>query len=184
MARFLKELFTAEELACLPHQGRRLELVQGKVYEMPLGSGEHGYIACNAGSLLGAHVRANGLGMMFAAETGFFLRRNPDTVRAPDAAFIAQERLPAPEQLRGYVEVAPDLVVEVVSPSDRAREVQDKVAEWLNAGVRLVWVIYPATRSAVAYRSMTEATRLSEDDTLDGGEVVPGFACTLREVLG
>lgn len=184
MARFLKEQFTAEELACLPHLGRRLELVQGKVYEMPLGGGEHGYIAGNIGSLLGVHVRANGLGMMFAAETGFFIRRNPDTVRAPDAAFIARERLPAREELRGYVEVMPDLVVEVVSPGDRPREVQDKVAEWLNAGVRLVWVIYPATRSAIAYRSLTEATHLSESDTLDGAEVVPGFACQLREVLG
>ena len=184
MARFLKEHFTAEELACLPHLGRRLELVKGKVYEMPPAGGEHGFVSHNAGLVLGVHVRANGLGMVFAAETGFFIRRNPDTVRAPDAAFIARERLPGREELRGYVEVMPDLVVEVVSPGDRPREVQDKVAEWLNAGVRLVWVIYPATRSAIAYRSLTEATHLSETDTLDGAEVVPGFACPLREVLG
>ena len=182
--RTLKKLFTAEELLCLPTTGRRLELVKGKVYEMAPAGGPHGYVAMNIGILLGVHVRADGLGRVFAAETGFILHRDPDTVRAPDAAFISYDRLGEEAIPDGYLAVAPDLVVEVVSPSDTRREVREKVEEWLRAGVRLVWVIYPVTRSADVYRSLDYVSHLSEDDVLDGEDVVPGFACRLGELFG
>ena len=181
--RTLKKLFTAEELLCLPAVGRRLELVKGKVYEMAPAGGRHGYTAMNTGIVLGGHVRANGLGRVFAAETGFILWRDPDTVRAPDVAFIAQSRLPVDEIPDSFIELVPDLVVEVVSPNDRRLEVREKVEEWLNAGVRLVWVLYPITRSAIVYRSLNDVTHLTADDFLDGEDVVPGFICRLAELF-
>ena len=181
--RTLKKLFTAEELLCLPTTGRRLELVKGKVYEMAPAGGPHGYIAMNIGALINVHVRANGLGRVFAAETGFILHRAPDTVRAPDAAFISYDRLGEEAIPDGYLAVAPDLVVEVVSPGDTRRGVREKVEEWLRAGVRLVWVIDPVTRSADVYRSLDDVSHLSEDAVLDGQDVVPGFACRLGELF-
>ena len=181
--RTLKKLFTAEELFHLPTVGRRLELVKGKVYEMAPAGGRHGYTAMNTGVIMGSHVRANQLGRVFAAETGFILRRNPDTVRAPDVAFVAQSRLSVDEIPDSFIELVPDLVVEVVSPGDTRREVREKVEEWLTAGVRLVWVLYPATRSAIIYRSLNDVTHLTEDDILDGEDVVPGFTCPLAELF-
>ncbi len=181
--RTLKKLFTAEELLCLPTVGRRLELVKGKVYEMAPAGGRHGYAAMNLGILMGGHVRSNGLGWVFAAETGFILRRDPDTVRALDVAFVSQGRLSLDEIPDGFIELVPDLVVEVVSPGDTRREVREKVENWLRAGARLVWVIYPITRTATVYHSLDDVTNLTENDTLDGEDVVPGFACRLGEVF-
>ena len=181
--RTLKKLFTAEELFHLPTMGRRLELVKGKVYEMAPAGGRHGYSAMNTGIILGGHVRANGLGRVFAAETGFILRRDPDTVRAPDVAFIAQSRLSVDEIPDSFIELVPDLVVEVVSPGDTRREVREKVEDWLRAGVRLVWVLYPITRTATEYRSMDEVVHLTENDTLNGEDVVPGFTCRVAELF-
>ena len=181
--RTLKRLFTAEDLFCLSASGRRLELVKGKVYEMAPAGGRHGYSAMNIGVLMGGHVRLHQLGRVFAAETGFIIQHDPDTVRAPDAAFICQDRLSADEIPDSYIDLIPDLVVEVVSPNDRRREVQEKVEEWLNAGVRLVWVLYPATRAAIVYRSLKDVTHLTADDFLDGGNVVPGFSCRVGDLF-
>ena len=182
--RTLKKMFTAEELLHLPTDGRRLELVKGKVYEMAPAGGRHGYVANRAAVRLTVHVDSAGLGHVFTAETGFILRRNPDTVRAPDVSFVSRSRLSVEDIPDEYVALAPDLVVEVVSPSDRRREVREKVEEWLRAGVRLVWVIYPVTRSADVYRCIDDVSHLSEDDVLDGEDVVPGFACRLGELFG
>lgn len=181
--RTLKTLFTAEELLRLPTTGRRMELVKGKVYEMPPPGARHGNVAMQIGMLLNAYARANQLGRGFAAETGFILRRDPDTVRAPDASFVARNRLPEGELPEGYLEVPPDLAVEVLSPGDARREVREKVEDWLGAGTRLVWVINPATRSATVYRSVDDFQELSEEESLDGGDVLPGFACQLGELF-
>ncbi len=181
--RTLKKLFTEEELFQLPTVGRRLELVKGKVYEMAPAGGRHGGAAMNAGTFVNVHVRANRLGHVFAAETGFILRRDPDTVRAPDVTFIAKDRLPADEIPEGFIELVPDLVVEVVSPGDTRRYVREKAEECLNAGVRLVWILYPATRTAMVYRSLSDVTNLAESDFLDGEDVVPGFSCRLGEIF-
>ena len=182
--RVHKKLFTAAELLKLSIPGKRLELVKGELFEMAPAGGRHGSVAMRLGILLGAYVIDHRLGETFAAETGFILRLNPDTVRAPDAAFVAADRLPGGEPPIGFVELAPDLAVEVLSPSDRPGEVAEKVEDWLRAGTRLVWVIDPATRSATVHRSLDDVQELSEDDRLDGEQVVPGFSCALGEVFG
>ena len=182
--RTLKKLFTAEELLCLPSDGRRLELVEGKMYEMAPAGGRHGRVGNRAAVRVSNHVDSAGLGHVFNAETGFILRRNPDTVRAPDVSFVSQGRLKEEDIPDGYVDIVPDLVIEVVSPNDTRREVREKVEEWLRAGVRLAWVIYPVTRSADVYRSIDDVSHLTEDDVLDGEDVVPGFTCRLGELLG
>ena len=133
-----KTLLTAEELLRLPGTGYRYELVKGELIKMPPAGAEHGGVSIKIASRLNVYVEAHKLGAVFAAETGFWLRRDPDTVRAPDAAFLTQERLSEGRLPKGYFEGAPDLVVEVVSPNDTASEVQAKVEDWLRAGARLV----------------------------------------------
>ena len=167
----------------LPSNGKRLELVKGKVYEMAPAGGRHGYLAMNIGITLGNYVKLNGIGRIFAAETGFILKRDPDTMRAPDVAFITETRLPVDDIPDSYIEIVPDLVVEVVSPSDSRRDVEEKIEDWLDAGVRLVWVIRPATRSATVYGCMKDALQLSEGDSLNGEDVVPGFSCRVGDLF-
>jgi len=181
--RAKKATLTAEELLRLSTTGSRYELVKGELFEMPPAGGRHGSVAMRIGIVLGSYVRENELGEVFAAETGFILRRDPDTVRAPDAAFVARERLPAGELPPGYLEMVPDLAVEVVSPGDSAREVREKVADWMRAGVRLLWAIDPATRSVTVYRSTDDLSVLSEDDSLDGGQVIPGFSTNIKDLF-
>ncbi len=181
--RTKKTTLTAEELLRLSTTGSRYELVKGELFEMPPAGGRHGSVAMRIGIVLGSYVRENELGEVFAAETGFILRRDPDTVRAPDAAFVARERLPAGELPPGYLEMVPDLAVEVVSPGDSAREVREKVADWMRAGVRLLWAIDPATRSVTVYRSTDDLSVLSEDDSLDGGQVIPGFSTNIKDLF-
>jgi Uma2 family endonuclease len=175
---------TADELIRLPDRGTRYELIAGELHEMAPAGGEHGYVAIEAAyclrAFLGQHPEVGGA--LFAAETGFRLARNPDTVRAPDVAYVAAERLPQ-ARVRGYPDMAPDLVVEVVSPNDTAAEIQAKVDEWLGAGAHLVWVLYPATRSAMAYQADGAARLLHADDSLSGEPVLPGFACRLGDLF-
>ena len=182
--RTLKTVFTAEELLRFPRGRNRLELVKGKLYEMALSGGRHGIVAANICAILDSHVQLTGLGCVFATGTGFTLQRNPDTVRAPDAAFVAKDRMPPGEAPDGYLPLAPDLAVEVISPNDRPRDIREKVADWLNAGTRLVWVIYPASRTATVHRPPGTVEELEEADTLDGADVVSGFSCVLRELFG
>ena len=181
--RALKTSFTAQELMHLPTIHRRLELVEGRLFEMPFNGAQHGHVTMQIGSQLGSCVKHNGLGKVFAPGTGFILHRDPDTVRAPDVSFIARDRLPPGELPAGYLEIMPDLAAEVLSPNDRSNEVRDKVEDWLRAGVKLVWVIYPANRSATVYRSMDDVQELSEDDSLDGEQVVPGFTCRVGDLF-
>jgi Uma2 family endonuclease len=122
-------------------------------------------------------------GRLLAAETGFVLSTNPDTVRAPDVAFVRNERIPDPLP-RGYARFAPDLVVEVLSPDDRPGEVLEKVADWLNARTRIVWVIDPERRTGRVQRPDGTDALLNESDALDGEDVLPGFSYRLAEVLG
>lgn len=177
------KLLTAEEFARLPNDGMRHELVRGEVRTMPPASGGHGLVAGEAHGRLWTHVRAHQLGYVFAAETGFFLARDPDIVRAPDVAFIRAERLPNGPPARGFVEVIPDLIIEVVSTWDTAAEVEEKVQDWLAAGVRLVLVLQPTTHTITAYRTASEVSRLGEADELDADDVVPGFRCPVRDLF-
>jgi Uma2 family endonuclease len=168
-------LMTADELLQMPHDGRRYELVKGELKEMSPAGPQHGRVANNIAFLITQYVKEKNLGAVYAAETGFKLKEKPDTVRAADAAFVAKERIPAEGEPTGYWAIAPDLVVEVVSPSDSAQAIQAKVAEWLAAGCGLVWVVYPETQTVMEYRSSSTIRVLSTQEALDGGEVLPGF---------
>ena len=168
---------TAEELLRLPGIDRRYELLDGELIEHPFFGAQHGVVAMEIATLLAVDVGANHLSEVFATGKGFILRRNPDTVRAPDASFMARDRLPAGELPGGYMELAPDLAVEVVSPSDSVREVEDKLGDWLRAGTQQVWVIDPSSRTVRVYRSPEECTELSEGDRLEGNELIPGLSC-------
>ena len=166
----------------MPDNGFRYELVKGELIRMPPTGHEHGLVAMNIAGPLFQHVKAHDLGKVYAAETGFIIRKNPDTVRAPDSAFIGRERLE--HGIQGYWIGAPDLCVEVVSPSDSVGYIEDNVAEWLEAGTRMVWVVSPRLRTVTVYKSLTEIAVLTEEDKLEGADVVPGFGLQVREIFG
>jgi Uma2 family endonuclease len=174
---------TADELLRLPDDGCRYELIRGELRRMPPAGSEHGAIAINIGVVIGQFVKTHGLGVVFGAETGFKLASDPDTVRAPDLAFVRRERIPPEGMPQGCWPGAPDLAVEVVSPSDTYTAVEEKVREWLDAGTRLVLVVTPRTRTVTMHASQTQVTRLTESDLLTGGEVLPGFSCRVAELF-
>jgi len=175
-------LMTAEELVDVRIPDKRVELVRGRLVVREPAGYTHGRVAMNLTVRLGAHVERTGAGQLFAAETGFTLARGPDTVRAPDIAFIRRARLPDPEPV-GFPDLAPDLVVEVLSPSDRPGEVLAKVADWLSADVPLIWVIDPEHRVARVYRHDGSERVVTADQPLDGEDVVAGFSCPLETIL-
>jgi len=175
-------LMTADELLHLNLPDKRTELVKGVLVVREPAGYRHGEVAANIAAYIHNFSRSLKLGTVLGAGTGFKLTTNPDTVRAPDAAFIRRERVPDPAPL-GFPSFVPDLVVEVLSPDDRPGEVLRKVADWLNAGVRLVWVVDPVRRIARVYRADGSESSLAEGDGLDGEDVLPGFSCRLAEVL-
>lgn len=174
---------TAEELLRIPDDGLRRELVRGEVRTMAPAGNVHGRIAINVSTPLDQYVRAHDLGVVFAAETGFKIAGNPDTVRAPDAAFVRRERVEAVGEVEGYWPEAPDLAVEVVSPNDLFAEVEEKVADWLAAGTRVILVVNPRARTVVVRLSEKVARILSEEEILDGGQVVPGWTLSVADVF-
>jgi Uma2 family endonuclease len=172
-------LITGEALLQMPDTGKKVELVKGELIEMVPPGGDHGERALRIARLLDEFVEIHALGRV-GVESGFYLARNPDTVRGPDAFFISKERLPLDVAVEGYYTVVPDLAVEVVSPNDTFTEVTEKVDEYLAAGVRLVWVIDPKRRAVVVYpggQTLTEADRLS------GGNVLPGFSLPVTRLF-
>jgi Uma2 family endonuclease len=172
---------TAQELLQYTHEPYRQELIAGRLHEIEPPGAEHGRVAMVIGALLFAHVRQHGLGTTFAAETGFQLASDPDTVRAPDAAFIVRERVPASGIPRGYWPGPPDLAVEVVSPNDRSSAVEAKALDWLAAGTRAVVVVDPRLRTAMVYRSRQDIRILTADEPLELGDVVPGWSPLVGE---
>lgn len=175
-------LLTAEELLRLNLPNKRTELVRGRLVVREPAGYVHGDVAMLIGGAVLQHVEANSLGRVFAAETGFTLARGPDTVRAPDVAFIRSARLPSPPP-EGFAELAPDLAVEVLSPDDRPGEVLEKVGDWLNAGTLLVWVVDPRRRIARVYRADGSETQVDDAGSLEGEELLPGFRLSLKAVL-
>jgi Uma2 family endonuclease len=173
---------TAEELMRLNLPGKRTELVRGVLRVREPAGYRHGDVAATALILLGSYVRERRLGRVFAAETGFTLERAPDTVRAPDVAFISTARL-LPRDTRGYAEIAPDLVVEVLSPDSRPGETLEKVSDWLNAGCRVVWIVDPIRRTGQVYRADGSVVVLGERDAFDGEDVIAGFRADLAALL-
>ena len=175
---------TAEELLRMPGDSR-YELIKGELREMPPAGGEHGAVAMDIGTSLNNHVKANKLGRVFTAETGFVISSDPDTVRAPDAAFVKRERVEKAGRVTGYWPGAPDLAVEVVSPNDTYAQVTEKSLAWLEAGTLMVLVLDPgeARRTVTVYRSAEDIRVLSEGDTIDGADVVPGWKLPVAELF-
>ena len=176
-------LVTAEALEQMATVDAHVELVQGEVIVMSPAGAEHGEIALSIGSLLREFLRSHRLGKAYAAETGFILSRNPDTVRAPDLAFVTAERAARQIRREGFFEGAPDLAVEIVSPGDADEEVRAKIWEYFQAGTRLVWIVHPRTQTITVYRSIDNLRILTRDDILTGEDVVPGFSVAVAEVF-
>src|SRR5687767_14490406 len=179
MARMVdtKRVTTADELFRMPDDGLRHELVRGELHTMTPAGSEHGSVGVQLTLSLGNHVVGAGLGVVFSADTGFRLTSTPDTVRAPDVAFVHRGRIETGSLPKGYWPGAPDLAAEVVSPGDSRREVQEKVFEWLDAGARMVLVLEPDDRTVTVYRSRDSVRILGPDDVIDGEDVVPGWRC-------
>ncbi|HEX8889740.1 MAG TPA: Uma2 family endonuclease [Pyrinomonadaceae bacterium] len=183
MSSTTTKLVTADELLMRPDDGFHYELVRGELKRMSPTGDERGRVTMELAAPLHAYVKHNQLGQVYAAETGFKLESDPDTVRAPDIAFVRAERIQARGRVEGYGEGAPDLVVEVLSPGNTKREMVEKVEDYFAAGARLVWIVNPKPKTVTVYRSLTDITVLTEKDTLDGSEVVPGFQIPVAEIF-
>lgn len=173
--------YTAEDLERLPAD-ERLELIRGELCPMPNNSAEHGNKTARLSGPIIVFVEEYELGECFAAETRFTIETTPDTTLGPDFAFISKERLqniPA----KGYLKVAPDLVVETRSPNDTRTEYALKISQWLNAGTKIVWALDPANQTLTVHRRNTEPRTLDAEDTLDGEDALPGFSLALKRVF-
>jgi Uma2 family endonuclease len=180
MATSARSHATEADLLRMPNDGRKYELVDGHIRVSPAG-GRHGLIIVELTARLLAFVKRKRSGYVFESSTGFRLPKG--NVRSPDISFVARGRFKKEVVPKGFIPFPPDLAVEVLSPEDRPRFVLDKVGEYLDAGVRMVWVLDPEGRSASIYRSLTNVQTLSEKDQLSGEEVLPGFRCRLREIF-
>ena len=176
-------LMTADELWRLPDDGLRHELVARELCTMAPSGWEHGRIVVRVTTPLDQHVEANGPGAVCGAETGFLLARQPDTVRAADVAFVRRERVLASGDVKSYWPGAPDLAVEVISPSDLYTEVDEKVATWLEYGTRMVLVVNPRRRTVVVHRQGGQVRLLTKNDAIDGEDVVPGWKLAVRTLF-
>ena len=177
------KLLTADDLMGLSAKGFRGELIRGVLHEeMPVGI-PHAIVVATLTAMLLGFIRPRRLGTLLAGEPGIWLERAPDTVRAPDIAYISTERMPLGDAEAGYSEIVPDLAVEVVSPRDTRPSIRRKSLMWLENGVRLVWAVHPDSRTIDVYRKDAPAITLTEADTLDGGDVLSGFACRVSEIL-
>jgi len=177
-------LMTADELLAMPDDGNRYELVEGELICMSPSSVWPGIVGGNIFGLLWTFLRRRrGLGICGISEVGFRLASDPDTVRAPDVWFVRAERVAAQGIPEGFWPGAPDLAVEVLSPSDRFTAVLRKVQDYLSAGTRLIWVIDPQGRSAAVFQPDAMPSLLGEDGMLDGADVLPGFSLRLRDIL-
>lgn len=174
------KLYTLEDLDGLPDDGTQYELHEGELIAMPPSQRISTELGLEFGRLLANFVRGKKLGYVSGADGGYLLRRNPDLLLAPDAGFIASER--AGGRGEGYFQAAPDLAVEVISPSDRASAIRKKLEQYFEYGTRLVWIVYPDTRTIDVHHK-DGSRRLAAGDTLDGGDVLPGFSTSVADVF-
>ena len=177
------KLLTAEDLLRLYSQGVKGELIDGVLRETVAAGRVHARIAGRIITAFNIHVLPRRLGEVGGTDGGVLIRRNPDTVREPDIYFVSAERLPPDDQSDGYLEIIPDLVVEIISPSDSRREVNNKTRMWLSNGVLMVVEVYPRTRTIAVHRPGIPPVTLAGDDALDGGGVLPGFSLPLSEIF-
>ena len=178
----VKTLLSAEAALELGDIGR-WELVKGELIKMVPAGGTHGELTATLASVLRNFAKPRHLGKVFGAETGFYTEHDPDTVRGADAMFYSNERVEELGDITGFLRLAPDLAVEVMSPGDTYTEVEEKVAEYFNAGVRLIWIVIPKTQSLHVYRPGNEALRLRREDKLTGEDVLPGFEIKVAELF-
>jgi len=183
MSTTTHKLITAEEFFLLPQpsNGARQELVRGEVVTMPPPGGLHGVTCSKTNRKLGNHIDSGTGGTLACNDTGFITDREPDSVRGPDISYWAKDRLK--EVPVGYIEIPPDMLVEVLSPSNTWIQIHDKLKEYFEKGVRLVWVIAPEDRTLTIYRTSDEGRVLHETATVTGEDVLPGFSCRVSELL-
>ena len=178
-----KTLMTAEELyRHTEDEAKKWEIYRGELIRVSPSGGRHGELTINIGYKLKEFVKARKLGIVCGAETGFILSRNPDTVRAPDVSFVSSARIPKEGVPDNFWPFAPDLAVEVVSPGDSTQDVEAKVKDYLDSGVKLIWIFYPKTKSVTVY-TQRSVQKLNENATLGGGEVLSGFSCKVAELF-
>lgn len=179
-----RQLVTAEEYLAMPEptDGSRLELVRGEVVVMPRPTWEHGEVAGNVYMLVKLFLKQHPIGRV-TVEGGVITERKPDTVRGPDVSFMSAGRMPLGERMDRFADATPDLCVEVVSPSNTRRKLNDKIKEYFFTGAKAVWVIDPDERSVTVYGEPMEGRVFKQDATLDGGDVLPGFSCPVAELF-
>jgi len=177
------ERMTADALLHAAKDGFRYELVRGELIRMSPAGFQHGRIIMNIATPLDQHVRRHRLGVVCAAETGFLIARDPDTVRAADVAFLADDQVATASETDSYWPGAPTLAVEVVSPHDLYTEVDAKVSDWLDAGTRMVIIINPRKRTVTVYRSASDITLLRERDLLEGADVIPNWSLAVADIF-
>lgn len=178
-----KRLMTVDDLLSAPDDGYRYELIRGKLVKRMSAGFEHGTCSSRININMGAYVQAHGLGETLVAETTFLLATDPDHARIPDVAFVSAERLHLIEDRARAFPAAPDLAVEVISPTDRLTLVREKVADWLAHGVRMVIVVNPRNRAVEVHRPQRAMVTLTESDTIDGGDVLPGWRMRVADVF-
>ncbi len=175
-------LVTGEDLLAMGDIGPS-ELIEGRIVPMSPTGAKHAICELNFGESLKGFVRQHKLGKVMVGEVGIYTRRNPDTVRAADVAFISNERYARLTREGGFLEIAPELVVEILSPDDRMSDMMRKLREYFDAGVKLVWVADPETKTVYAYRSITDVREFKETDTLTGDDVLPGFSVPVASLF-
>jgi len=183
MATTATRLMTAEELEQMPDDGFQYELIEGVLRRMAPASFGPSNLPARLVTRIGPFVEQHGLGELTAADGGFVLERGPDTVVAPDVGFVRAERAPTGEAREHVAQIPPDLAIEVVSPSDRVRDVNDKVERYLVAGVPLVWVFRPRRRTVTVRRAGQVPVVLRDGDVIDGEDVLPGFRLAVSDVF-
>ena len=177
-----KTLWTAEMLEQLPDDSFRYELDDGELIKMSPGNPTHGQVGARIIVKLGSFVQENDLGAVLALDSGFVLSRDPDTLRAPDVAFVLKERI-AELPLTGFPEIAPDLAIEVISPSETPLHIERKIQQYLDAGTTAVWLFYPYETRAVVHLQSGETRLLAGNDTIEEPDLLPGFALRLAEIF-
>lgn len=170
-----QRIMTADELLHDTAYEKGYELVQGRLIKMSPTGGIHGFIVGDATRIIGEFVAANQLGRICGAETGFLISRNPDTVLAPDIAFVQASRVPTGPTAEGFLPLAPDLAVEVASPDQYRPKMAAKARDWLAAGVSMVWIFWPKRKEIDVWQPGQPMVTRKATDTLDGGSVLPGF---------
>lgn len=174
---------TADQLAAMPDDGCLYELVRGELFTMAPAFEDHGAYEGEASYHLKHFARQRNLGRVYWSDTGFRLERDPDTVRAPDISFVRRDRLRPIDEANSFFPGAPDLAVEIASPSQSVGELTQKVGDYLRAGSALVWVYYPSTGHCLVFRADGSVVDLGPQDTISGEDVLPGFAMTVAELF-